>query len=548
MACLIIGRLYFLQVVNNQLYLDKANRQYSQSASGIFDRGTIYFTNKDGSLVSAATLKSGVTVAINPEILKDPESAYQQLNAIFPIDHDAFIAKATKQNDPYEEIAKEVDLDTGTKISDLNIPGLGVYEERWRFYPAGDLAANTVGFMAYQGNNYAGRYGLERQYDTTLQRDDKAFVNFFAQIFSNIQQTAENKNEGDIVTTIEPTVQSFLQTELQKVQDQYHSELSGGIILDPETGEIYAMGVEPSFDLNDTKDVQNVNTFSNPLVENVYEMGSIIKPLTVAAGVDLGMISATTTYNDPGCIIVDTKSLCDFDKQDRGVVTVQTGLGQSLNVVMAKIVGTIGDTNFDNYLYGFGVAQKTNIDLPNEAADLVSNLETSRQLEHMNASFGQGIALTPIATVRALSAVANGGVLIQPHLVKTINYKIGISKNLSYPALSRVIKPSTSEAVTRMLVYDVDNILANGADKNPNYSVAAKTGTAQIPLPNGGGYNTTDFLHSFFGYFPAYDPKFLIFLYTVKPQGVEYSSESLTQPFMDTVKFLINYYEVPPDR
>jgi cell division protein FtsI/penicillin-binding protein 2 len=131
-------------------------------------------------------------------------------------------------------------------------------------------------------------------------------------------------------------------------------------------------------------------------------------------------------------------------------------------------------------------------------------------------------------------------------VVQKLDYTIGISKDLSYPAQNRAITQSTSEEVTRMLVYDVDNILAQGTDKMPNYSIAAKTGTAQIAGP--GGYSATDFLHSFFGYFPAYNPKFLIFMYTVKPQGVQYSSESLTNPFIDTVKFLINYYEVPPDR
>jgi cell division protein FtsI/penicillin-binding protein 2 len=546
LALIFIVRLYFLQVVDNRLYLDKANKQYSQSATGIFDRGTIYFTAKDGSLVSAATLKSGYTIAINPELMEDPESAYTQLSQIITLDHDTFIAQATKKNDPYEEIAKRVDDAPAQQIQALGIKGVAVYEDRWRFYPAGDLAANTVGFMAYKGNDYAGRYGLESQYDSTLVRDDKAYVNFFAQIFSSIQKTAENKNEGDVVTTIEPTVQSFLESELQKVNQEYSSEMTGGIIIDPTTGAIYALGVYPSFDPNNTKTVTDISTFQNPLVENVYEMGSIIKPLTVAAGVDLGMITASSTFDDPGCITVNTKSLCDFDRQDRGIVTVQTGLGQSLNIVMAKIVGLIGNDNFDKYMYGFGLGQKTNIDLPNEAADLISNLQTSRQLEHMDASFGQGIALTPMATVRALSAIANGGVLIEPHIVSQIDYTIGLNKNLSYPAQNRVIKQSTSQEVTRMLVVDVDNALKNGADKLPNYSVAAKTGTAQIPEK--GGYSATDFLHSFVGYFPAYNPKFLIFLYTLKPQGVQYSSESLTDPFFNIVNFLINYYEVPPDR
>lgn len=546
LALLFIVRLYMLQIVDSQIYVDKANRQYSQSASGIFNRGVIYFTAKDGSLVSAATLKSGNTIAINPQLLENAEDAYLKLSASIPLDHDIFITKATKKNDPYEEIAKRVDDEVAEKIKKTALKGVSVYEDRWRFYPAGELASNTVGFMAFKGNEYAGRYGLESFYEDTLKRNDKAYVNFFAQIFSNIKDTVQNKNEGDIVTLIEPSVQSFLQTELTKINSMYSSEYTGGIIINPMNGDIYAMAVEPSFDPNNTKEVNNVSVFSNPLVENVYEMGSVIKPLTVAIGLDLGVISAHTKYTDHGFITVNGKTIHNFDNKDRGVVDIQTALGQSLNVGMAFVEGKIGNDNFNTYMYGFGLAQKTNIDLPNEGANIVSNLKAPRDLEHMQASFGQGIALTPISTVRALSAIANGGVLIQPHVVTQVNYTVGLSKEFAYPAQNRVIKPETSQEITRMLVVDVDTMLRNGTAKLANYSVAAKTGTAQIA--ERGGYSENDFLHSFVGFFPAYNPKFLIFLYTIKPRGVQYSSESLTDPFFEMVKFLINYYEVPPDR
>jgi cell division protein FtsI/penicillin-binding protein 2 len=526
--------------------LDKGNRQYSQSSGGIFDRGTIYFTDKDGNMVSAATLQSGFIIAIDPQILKNPETTYSQINAILPLDHTQFMAKANATTSPYQEIATQVSEDQGNAVNALGIAGVSVYQQRWRYYPASTLAANTVGFMAYQGNTYEGRYGLERQYDSTLTRNDDAYTNFFAQIFSNMKQTEADLNEGDIVTSIEPTVQSFLQTELQQIQTQYQSESTGGIIINPATGAIYAMASIPSFDLNNTKNVSNVSLFENPLVENVYEMGSVMKPLTVAAGIDLGAITASSTYDDKGCISIDGQKICNFDSLDRGQTTIQTALSQSLNLGMDYIVSQIGDANFDKYFYAFGVAQKTGIDLPNEGADLVANLQSPREVEHYTAAFGQGIALTPMATVRALSAVANGGVLITPHVVTQINYTNGLTKTLSYPAQSRAIKQSTSQAVATMMVYSTDNVLDQGKDKMPNYSIAVKTGTAQIE--ENGVYSPNDVLHSFVAFFPAYDPKFLLFFYTVKPQNVEYASESLTQPVFDTIHFLINYYEVPPDR
>ncbi|MEI6842912.1 MAG: penicillin-binding protein 2 [bacterium] len=548
-ALFLVGRLYVLQVVENGTYLDKADRRYTAVNSNLFSRGTIFFQNRDGSLVSAATLKSGFTIAVNPMQIKDAEGDYLKLNGMLPTNHDDFIAKATKPNDSYEEIAKRVDTDLGQQISSLKIAGLLVLKERWRFYPGGPMASQTIGKLGYKGDEYAGRYGLERQYEDILARGDDAYINFFAQIFSSIKSVTatSTQNEGDIVTTIEPAVQYFLEEQLASTSEKWSSETTGGIIINPTTGEIYAMGVEPTFDPN-KQDAQNVAIFSNPLVENMYEMGSIIKPLTIAAGIDTGVISATSTYNDTGTITINGKKVSNFDGKARGITDMQQVLSQSLNLGVARVVQLLGNKRFTDYMYNFGVGEKTGIDLPNEGRNLVSNLNSSRDLEHVTASFGQGISLTPINTVRVLSSLANGGMMVRPHLVKQINYKLGFSKTIPVEQVRQVVKESTAKEVARMMVYSVDNVLAGGKMKIPNFSVAAKTGTAQIAIPGGGGYSDTDFLHSFVGFFPAYKPQFFIFLYTLKPRGVQYGSETLTEPFMNIVKFLINYYEVPPDR
>jgi cell division protein FtsI/penicillin-binding protein 2 len=178
-------------------------------------------------------------------------------------------------------------------------------------------------------------------------------------------------------------------------------------------------------------------------------------------------------------------------------------------------------------------------------------LKAKRELEAAQASFGQGIALTPINTVRALSALANGGTLITPHLVKEVRYKIGTSKKteiLKEEDRERVISREASEEVSRMMTESVDKHLRDGQVRLENHSVAAKTGTAQIAKDGGGGYYDDRYLHSFFGYFPSYDPEFLVFLYTYYPKNVQYASETLTDSFIDITKFLINYYNIPPDR
>ncbi|MFZ2693817.1 MAG: penicillin-binding protein 2 [Minisyncoccia bacterium] len=539
-----------LQIVDNDVYINKADRQYMSGAQGVFNRGNIFFKNKDGSLVSAATLLSGFTIAINPQVLKNPENVYKTLNEIISIDHEVFILKAIKQGDPYEEIATKVDTEIGQKINDLKIPGLQAYKERWRFYPGGNTASHVLGILGFKGDEYAGRYGLERQYESELKRNDGSYVNFFAQIFSDIKSvTFKNQSaEADVVTTIEPTVQSYLQNILASTTEKWSAELTGGIIMDPGTGEIYAMEVYPTFDPNDYQKEKKVSIFSNPIVESVYEMGSIIKPLTISAGIDVGVITSKSTYYDAGYVVINNKKISNFDGKERGMVSMQDVLSQSLNVGAAHVESLLGNDKFTEYMYGFGVDQKTGIELPNEAKNIVDQLKSPRDIEHATAAFGQGIALTPVSTIRALATMANGGILVNPHVVKKINYKIGLSKDTPVIIGPRIIKEETSEEVSRMLVYSVDKVLMGGTLKIPNYSVAAKTGTAQIAKKGGGGYTEDEFLHSFVGYFPAYNPKFIILLYMVKPKGARFGSETLTSPYMDLVKFLINYYEVSPDR
>lgn len=551
-ALILLARLYFVQIIHGDDFSVRADHQYVRPNQNLFDRGSLFLKDKDGRLVSGATLKTGFTISINPNALQDPKITYQRLSEIIDIDEENFFARAGKTDDPYEEIAKRVSQEDGIAIDNLDIDGVQVHKERWRYYPGGNLASQTLGFVAFAGDDLSGRYGLERYYDDTLSRNTEGlYVNFFAEIFSNINKTIFKQNgerEGDIVTTIEPSVQLFLERKLKEIDSTWHSRQTAGIIINPQNGEIYAMGIYPSFDLNNFKEAEDSFIFSNPLVEGVYEMGSIIKPLTVAAGLDSGAITAKTTYYDSGSITLDGAKISNYDGKGRGRVEVQEILNQSLNTGVSFIVQEMGTQIFKEYMLNYGIGQETGIDLPNEAAGLVSNLESPRTLEYATASFGQGIAMTPIATVRALSALANGGKLITPHLGKEIKYRTGLSKDISYVDGKQVIKESTSEEITRMLVRVVDEALSGGVVAFDNYSVAAKTGTAQIANRDERGYYDDRFLHSFFGYFPAYNAEYLVFFLTIEPKEVRYASQTLTTPFIDTVKFLINYYDVPPDR
>jgi cell division protein FtsI (penicillin-binding protein 3)/stage V sporulation protein D (sporulation-specific penicillin-binding protein) len=550
-ALILAGRLYFVQIVSGEEFLGKADRQYVQSSYDYYNRGSIFFETKDGDIVPAATLKNGFIIAVNPTLVGDKDLLYEKLNAITPIDKDEYLKRVGKVTDPYEEIARRVSSEAATKVEALGDEAVTVYKERWRFYPGNSMASHVLGFVGYNDDDFGGRYGLERYYEDTLGRNnDSVFVNFFAEIFSNIQDgisTVESL-EGDLVTSIEPSVQAFLEQEVRKVEENWSSDFTGGIIMDPSTGAIYAMALTPSFDPNNLTDESDASIFSNKFVESVFEMGSIIKPLTMAAGIDAGAVTAATTYYDAGTVTLNNKTFSNFDGRARGIVNMQEVLNQSLNTGVAFVVGQMGKGSFAKYMLDFGIGEETGVDLPNETHGLVENLKSPRDIEFATASFGQGIAMTPIETIRALATLGNGGKLVNPHVVKKINYKIGGFKNVTPGLDKQVLKPETSEEITRMLVNVVDVALLGGEAKIPNYSVAAKTGTAQISKGGGGGYYDDRYLHSFFGYFPAYDPDFIVFLFSYDPKGVKYASETLTTPFMDITKFLINYYEIPPDR
>jgi cell division protein FtsI/penicillin-binding protein 2 len=549
-AILLIGRLYVLQVMNSSLYEEQADRQYVKRGEIVFDRGSILMSSRGGTLVSAATLRSGYTVALNPKQVTEPEDVVNALEGVLEIDEDVLLHKLGKTTDPYEELAKRVDEKTAKRIEDFALAGINVYKERWRFYPADATASHVLGFVGYdEDNRFSGRYGLERYYDDVLSRDsDTPYANFFVEMFADIGNLFDGERaHGDIVTTLEPTVEAELERALASVETKWNSDTTGGIIMDPKTGEIYAMASSPNFNPNDIKSVKSASIFANPLVERVYEMGSIIKPLAVAAGIDAGVITPETTYDDKGFIVVNTAKISNFDGKARGVIPVQQILNESLNVGMAFVAQKLGNEALTKYFLNYGLGEETGIDLPGEVPGLVSNLKSPRDIEHITAAFGQGIAVTPIETVRALSSLGNGGILPNPHIVRRIDYVSGVSKTPSYTSDKRVLSPMSSETITRILVTVVDKALLGGTVKLPHYSIAAKTGTAQIPSPEG-GYYSDRYLHSFFGYFPAYNPRFIIFLYTVYPKGAEYASHTLTYPFIDLVKFLISYYDIAPDR
>lgn len=552
-ALLLGARLYFVQIVQGDEYARDAEGQYAEAAPDTENRGNIYFTTKSGQPFAAAVMQSGWRIAIVPKDLKGAQSTYDALAGVITLDRERFFQSASKANDPYEEVAFRVSDADAAKVRALKLSGVLLVQDQWRSYPGRDLASQTLGFVAYKGDKKVGVYGLERQWEDVLSHAASGmYVNPFAEIFANLKAAISpdvSREEGNIITTIEPTVETELEKTLDGVMRTYSPRLTGGIVMDPHTGEIVAMATRPDFDPNTYNTVTNPAVYSNQLVEGRYELGSIMKALTMAAGIDSGAVTPQTTYNDTGCMTLSGKKVCNYDFRARGVIPMQEVLNQSLNVGATFVQQRMGKQAFTTYMQKYGFDTKTGVDLPNEVVGSLATLGNGSgpDVNFSTASFGQGVSVSPIEMIRALSSLANGGLLPAPHVVKAVQLQSGIKRSVPIGESVRVLSATSSQTVTNMLIKVYDDALLNGELKQEHYSIAAKTGTAQIAQP-GGGYYPDRYLHSFFGYFPAHDPRFIVFLFAVEPHGVEYASASLAHPFDTLARFLINYYDIPPDR
>lgn len=552
-AVLIVSRAFYVQVFKHTYYTTVADKQYVSNVPVNFDRGNIYFSRYKGTIVPVAQLRTTYRITIDPTQISNASALYSRFTEVIALNKGEFLAKATKVNDLYEEIAKDVSEDDIALLKKKRLVGVSYLKDNKRSYPQDSVGSKLIGFVGSDGVHVRGQYGLERYYDDVLtRRSSDTSINFFAELFTDIKKTIvsnEDKQQGDIVLTIDAEAERVLHQTLVETKETWKSDTIGGIIMDPQTGRIIAMDALPSYNPNTFSDVHDATNFQNQIVSGVYEMGSIIKPITMASAIDAKVIDENkTTYNDTGFRDLNGYKVRNFDGKPRGPgTTMQTILDKSLNVGIVFLVEQLGSKEFKNYFKKFGIGSETGIDLPGEASGLTKNLDSPVFVDSATAGFGQGIAITPIQTIRALAVLGNGGKLVTPHVVDSIVYQNGDTKKIMIDDGEQVISATTSEKISRMLVHVVDTALKNGTYKMDHYAIAAKTGTAQMVKP-GGGYYEDRYLHSFFGYFPAYDPKYIIFLFHTYPKGAEYASATLTDPFFKLVKFLISYYELPPDR
>lgn len=545
----VVLRVFSVSIVEHRRFVLAAEQQH-----GLFQvlpsrRGTVYAQDKSGALHPLAIQKTFFTVIAVPNEVEDPEGTAKVLGELLPREAAEIPQRLLKFGDPYEVLARKVDEATAERIRALHLAGLNLVEESRRIYPQGKLAASVLGFVTYDDGKEEGAYGIEQHYQTTLAGErgffegEKDAGGYWVALGKRILNPPVHGT--DVVLTIDANIQFKLEEELDLLREKWQPELATGVVLEPATGKILALAARPTYDPNAYSEEKDFSVFRTPIVDSQFELGSVFKPITMAAGINEGVITASTTYGDPGVRRFGTFSVSNFDGRSHGTQTMTQVLEKSLNTGAMFAMERVGKERFLEYLKSFGFGEPTGIDVPGELAGNISNLSLGRDVDYATASFGQGIAMTPLQIAMGMAAIANDGLLMRPYIVEKLVDDSGAEEIRRPQEVRRVISPESSETLTRMLVSAVRNGFENRAGVK-GYFVAGKTGTAQIPFQDRRGYSD-DVIHTFVGYAPAFQPRFLVLLELVKPRGNRFAANTLTPVFHNLAQFMLNYYEVPPD-
>ena len=553
---IITFRLFSLQVLKYSFYKIKAVNQHQIFQTVYPSRGEIFmrdrYTDSDSrnSLFSVAINKKLWKAYAVPKDIEEKEETVEKLSPFLEIEDELLRERISKSDDPYEPLEDKLDEERAKNIKSLNLKGIGLESENWHYFPANELACHLIGFVGFEENEKTGRYGVEEYYENEL-AGKPGFVEAKKDSFGNLisvnnRVLKEAEDGADLILTIEPNVQFFIEGKLEETINRLQAVEGTIIVMEVKTGAIKAMANWPNFNPNKYNEVKDINIFKNPAIQEVFEPGSIFKPITLAGALDKGAITPRTTYEDKGMVEISGYVLKNANDRVWGVQTMTEVLEKSINSGAIFAQQALGKDDFKKYVEKFGFNEKTGIDLIGETKGNISNLKKKRDLEYATASFGQGIAITSIQLIQALSAIGNDGILMRPYVVEKIIYSDNREKITESKELRRVISSETASRLTAMLVSTVENGYGKkGGVKG--YLIAGKTGTAQIPDLEKGGY-TEETIHSFGGFFPAYDARFSVLIKIDKPKGINFAADSVAPVFSQIAEYILNYYEIPPSQ
>ncbi|MFH1030625.1 MAG: penicillin-binding protein 2 [bacterium] len=552
-------KLFDLQIINYGFYNALASDQHQIFKKLTPQRGSIYIhdTSIAGEENSDDIYESLYPIAVNkkynflyaePNRIEDAERVAEILNDIFGFDKEELKNKLSVKEDPYEPLAHRVEDKIINQVNSGGLVGINSVDEYARHYPDSGIGGHIIGFVGHGDDVENGQYGIEGYFNEELS-GKAGFIKTERDVKGNFLKLwdvsfTEAVNGVDIVLTIDYGIQHEICMELQSGVEKYKADGGSIIVMEPYTGEILGMCSYPDFNPEKYNEVKEINTFNNPALFNQFEPGSIFKPITAAIALDLEKIKPDSVYEDKGEVRIGPHIIRNSDLKAHGSQTMTQVLQESLNTGAIYIARQIGKENFKSYLSDFGFGQLTGIELTTEASGNINSLNEQGEIYMATASFGQGIAVTPLQITTAYAALANGGRLPKTHIVdKIIKNQMDVTK--SHPQTVRqVISERASALIRGMLVTVVESGHAKKAGVK-GYYVAGKTGTAQVAEKGIYGKKT---IHTFSGFAPVDEPKFVLLVKLDNPKIGRFAESTAVPLAHEIIEFILNYYEVPPVR
>lgn len=574
-VCLLLlcGRLGWIQIVKGSEYSEKAVEQQTRDTPIEAERGVIYDTNGNELAVSVTCY----TIWVRPTDIKasgenqkekteNVEKVAKTLSETLGMDYDEVKESVTKEQS-IVKIKKGVDKETADKIRDAELPGIEIAEDTKRSYPLGAFASHVIGTVT---DDNTGLSGLELQYNTYLSGVSGRWINYTDTGGNRLSYGKERYYQAEdgysIVTTIDQVIQHYTEKAIAQVQKKTSAKRAMAIVMNPKNGEILAMAQTPEFDLNDPKtpldkeeqkklksmsDEEKVaywnKMWRNSLISDVYEPGSTFKLLTTSIALEEGITDLDSTYTCTGSIVVSGQRIhCWRSYNPHGTQNLKQAVGNSCNPVFVQLATEIGIDKFYNYLATFGITGTTGIDFPGEGTAILQSKEAAGPVGIATIGFGQGVAVTPIQLITAVSALGNDGKLMQPKLVKELKDSDGNTvEKFDEKVVRQVVSKETADEICDIMQYVVDEGGA-GTAAVEGYKVGAKTGTANKVNEQGTGYTeNTD--SSCIAMAPMDDPQVAVLVIVDSPKGVKFGSVTAAPGVQQILSDTLRYLNISPD-
>lgn len=559
LGALVILRLIYVQVIRHGMYSAQAATSQSRKFAIPAQRGQLYAYDND-QIIPLVLNETFKTVYADPSLIKNKSAVAAEVAEAIGGKASSYQSKLNQKGN-YVVLAEKVSTTAGQKLQDKNLLGVGLTDQVYRTYPEGELAAQVLGFV---NNDGQGQYGVEgfmnkeiggtnglRQVKTDTRGNPIA-------IAGSVDRPAVDGKS--YVLTIDRNIQAQAELSLAEGVKNVRAKSGSVVIMDPNTGAIKAMANYPTFDPANYSKIRDYSVFSNAVTTSQFEPGSGFKMFTMAAGLDTNKVKPTTTYNDTGKVELDGRVINNSHDKAWGVQSMTDVIEKSLNTGVVFVLRALGGNPeainitgkkvLHSYFQKFGFSQPTGVEQSGEASGLVNQPTriSGNDVNYANMTFGQGVSATMIQTTAAAAAIANGGTLYQPYLVAGVKTNDGVKAVAPKVKNPRVISKEAANEMVTMMETVVQGKYGSGYKaRMPGYTVSGKTGTAQIPNPNGSGYLEDRNIGTFIGFAPSKSPKFIMMVRINEPHVSGFAESTTVPVFADIAKWLVTYMQIPPN-